>query len=141
MRYVLDSSVALKWVLPEADSTKALALRTDFQATVHELLSPDIMPVECGHALTRAERRGIIAVGDAELHLVNILSSSPQLQPHLPLLRRAIAISSSARLGVYDCLYVALAEQEKCEFVTADDRLIKNLQTQFPFIRSLASLP
>lgn len=27
MKYVLDASVALKWVLPESDSDKALALR------------------------------------------------------------------------------------------------------------------
>jgi predicted nucleic acid-binding protein len=45
------------------------------------------------------------------------------------------------RVGICDCLYVALAEQEKCELVTSDDKLIKNLQPQFPFIVALASLP
>ena len=45
------------------------------------------------------------------------------------------------RVGIYDCLYVALAEQAKCDLVTADNKLIKNLQTHFPFIRELASFP
>ena len=45
------------------------------------------------------------------------------------------------RVGVYDCIYVALAEQEGCELVTADDRLVNNLQKQFPFIIHLATLP
>jgi predicted nucleic acid-binding protein len=27
------------------------------------------------------------------------------------------------RIGVYDCLHVALAEREGCDLVTADDRL------------------
>jgi predicted nucleic acid-binding protein len=45
------------------------------------------------------------------------------------------------RIGVYDCLYVALADREGCELVTADDRLVRNLQHRFPFIVSLASLP
>jgi predicted nucleic acid-binding protein len=45
------------------------------------------------------------------------------------------------RIGVYDCLYVALAEREGCELVTADDKLIENLQILFPFVVSLASLP
>jgi predicted nucleic acid-binding protein len=45
------------------------------------------------------------------------------------------------RHSVYDCLYVALAEREKCELVTADDKLIKNLTPQFPFIVPLSSLP
>jgi len=34
-----------------------------------------------------------------------------------------------------------LAEREGYEFVTADDRLGKNLQPLFPFIVPLASLP
>jgi predicted nucleic acid-binding protein len=57
------------------------------------------------------------------------------------ILRRALAISSAARIGVYDCLYVALAERENCELVTADDKLVRNLQHQFPFIVSLSALP
>ena len=57
MKYVLDSSVAVKWILTEVDSDKALNLRDDARAAIHELLSPDIFPIECGHALTRAERQ------------------------------------------------------------------------------------
>ena len=57
MIYVLDSNVALKWVLPEADSNKALQLRADTQAGVHELLAPDVFPVEVAHALRPGHRR------------------------------------------------------------------------------------
>ena len=45
------------------------------------------------------------------------------------------------RVGVYDCIYVVLAEQVSCELVTADDKLIRNLQARFPFIVHLSSLP
>lgn len=139
MIYVVDSNV--KWVLPEADSDKALRLRADLQAGVHELLAPDVFAVEVAHALTRAERKGHIPIGDADLHLLSILSTSPQFHPSLAILRRALAISSVARIGVYDCLYVALAEREGCELITADDKLLKTLGTQFPLIVSLASMP
>jgi hypothetical protein len=54
---------------------------------------------------------------------------------------RSVEISSQTRAGFYDCLYVALAEQENCQLVTADDKLINALQARFPFIVSLASLP
>lgn len=120
---------------------KALDLRADTQAGVHELLAPDFFPVEVAHAPTRAERKGDIPVGDADMHLLNILSTCPQLQASLAILRRAVAISSAAKVGVYDCVYVALAERETCELVTADTKLITNLQPQFPFIVPLASLP
>ena len=57
------------------------------------------------------------------------------------LMPRVFAISSSMRVGIYDCVYVALAEREGCEFITADDKLIKNLQSKFPFVISPASMP
>jgi len=136
MKFVLDANVALKWVIPEKHSDKALRLRSDTLAGVHELHAPEIFAVEVGHALTRAERKGDIPVGDADVHLLYILLTSPHFHSSLAILRRAVA-----RIGLYDCLYVALAEQERCELVTADDKLIKNLQPRFPFIVPLYSLP
>ncbi|HUY35766.1 MAG TPA: type II toxin-antitoxin system VapC family toxin [Pirellulales bacterium] len=65
MKYVLDASVALKWVLPESDSEKAIALQEEFDREIHEILAPDTFPVEVAHALTRAERRGLIQPPEA----------------------------------------------------------------------------
>jgi predicted nucleic acid-binding protein len=48
-----------------------------------------------------------------------------------PYLHRATEISSKVRSGLHDCLYVALAEQERCEFVTVDDKLVKSVQKDF----------
>jgi len=141
MRYVLDSNISLKLVLPEADSDPARRLRVDYQSQVHELLAPDVLPVEVAHGLAKAERRGVIPQGNADRLLTNILSTPPAFHPYLPLLRRALGIASLARIGVYDCLYVALAEREGCQLVTADDRLVRSLQPGFPFIMALASLP
>lgn len=39
-------------------------------------------------------------------------------------------LSSQARIGVYDCLYVALAEFEQCRVATADQRLLKTFPAQ-----------
>jgi predicted nucleic acid-binding protein len=50
-------------------------------------------------------------------------------------------ISSQFRGGLYDCLYVALAEREACQLVTDDQKLMANLTSHFPFIIPLASLP
>ena len=141
MRYVLDSSVALKWVLPEPDSPKAIRLRDDFHHAVHELIAPDVFPIAVGHGLTRAERQLRIKPPNGWVGWQTIMSDCPALSPSIPLMPRAYAISSAMRVGVYDCLYVALAEREGCELVTADDKLLKNLQKQFPFILPLASMP
>jgi predicted nucleic acid-binding protein len=141
MKYVIDSSVAFKWVVPEPLSDKARQLRTDYENAVHELLAPDVFPIEVGHALTRAERQKRIPVGTAVPLLTDVLGTLPTLHASLPFLVRAGAISSQARVGMYACLYLALAEQEKCELITADDKLINNLQAHFPFIVDLQTLP
>jgi predicted nucleic acid-binding protein len=90
--------------------------------------------------LTKAERQKLIPVGDAHLLIQDILNTPPVLYAIDPLFYRAVQISSQTRSGFCDCLYVALAEQENCELVTADDKLINALQGQFAFLRSLAAL-
>lgn len=127
MRYILDSNVALKSVLPEQHSDKAERLLLAYQNRVHELLAPDIFPVELAHALTRAERQKSMPIGEASIKLNRLLGTCPDLRSYISLLPRAVDISSQARIGVYDCLYVVLAEQENCELVTADSRLVKAL--------------
>ena len=63
MKYVLDSSIALKWALPEPDTAKALQLRADYRNGIYELIAPDFFPIETAHALTRAERQRRIPQG------------------------------------------------------------------------------
>jgi predicted nucleic acid-binding protein len=127
MRYVLDSCVAAKWALAEIDSDKALKIRDDFSYARHELLIPDFFPLEIAHILTRAERQRRISGDEAQIFLMDILSAPFELYPSLPLLPRAYQISSQARIGIYDCLYAALAEQEGCELLTADEKLKRAL--------------
>lgn len=141
MRYVLDASVALCWVVPRPHTPRALRLRNEYQRQIHELIAPSIFPAEAASALTKSERQKVIQVGKARLFLADILSTSPALHAYDPLLFRATDISSQTRSALNDCLYVALAEREGCELVTADDKLVKNLQPSFPFIVPLSSLP
>jgi predicted nucleic acid-binding protein len=123
MRFVLDASIAVKWVLPEPDTPKALSLRHDLQTQVHEFIAPDTFPVEVAHALTRAERRGTIRQQEAIQKLADVLATAPQFFHYLSMLPRAVELSSQLRIGVYDCLYLSLAEGQTCDVVTADQRL------------------
>src|ERR1700676_5291339 len=100
MKYVIDSSVAVKWAIPETDTPKALQLRDDFRNAVHELIAPDVFAIEAAHALTRAERQKRILVGESKLFLTDLLKTAPQFHPFYPLLLRACDISSKMRVGV-----------------------------------------
>lgn len=141
MKLVLDSSVGFKWHIREDGSDQALRIRDDFLKGTVELLAPDVFPVEIAHSLTRAERQGRITPAEGAIRMQDALALLPYLFGYLTLLPRAYELSSQTRQGVYDCLYVALAEREGCELITADSKLIANLQVSFPFIRSLDSLP
>lgn len=141
MKYVIDASVAFKWAVKEHLTDKALFLRDDYRNGIHELLAPDVFPIEVTHALTRAERQGRITTTEGAMFFADFMATLPDLYPSLPLLPTAYALSSKYRRGVYDCLYVGLSELEKCQFVTADDRLVKALQPHFPQIIHLSSLP
>ncbi len=140
MTIVLDASVSLKWVISEDGSDKAIRLRNDYHNAATKLIAPDIFLVENLHALTKAERQRRIAQGSAHPLWKSIFADCPLLHPHIPLLDRACEIASVTRIGIYDCLYVALAERENCELVTADDKLVNNVQKQFLFVRHMSSL-
>ena len=82
MRYVLDASVALCWVIPRPLSPKALRLRDDYRNSLHELIAPSIFPGETASGLTKAERQKLVPVGDARPLLAQILRTLPALHDY-----------------------------------------------------------
>lgn len=92
MKYVLDISVALRWVIPSPLSAKALQLRDDYLHQLHELLAPDIFSAEAASGLTKAERQKLIAVGQAAVYYGKIATATPALHAYGPLIPRALAI-------------------------------------------------
>ena len=141
MTFVLDASVAFKWEVSEAGSDLAIRLRDETRRGLHQLIAPDVFSIELAHSMTRAERQARVSTARGWDLVLSIMADAPALVPYAPLVPRAYAISSRYRTGVYDCLYFALAEQQGCPFLTADDRLVRNLQPHFPFILPLAALP
>jgi predicted nucleic acid-binding protein len=137
MKLILDSSVAFKTLVVEQESDKAVKLFDEYRQGVHELLSPDILPVEVGHALTRAERQGRVSPTNGYALWSSLMADCPPLVPYLTLMPRAYALSSQAKIGIYDCLYLALAEHEQCQVVSADQRLVNTFPGQVVSLSSL----
>lgn len=117
--YVVDASVAVKWLVAEHLSQEAASL-LDSDLT---LLAPDLIFAEATSALAAKHLHGEM---DPEqfADAVDLLRSAPVATP---LSMRRLA-SSSARLArdlthsVYDCFYLALAIHENYPLVTADTR-------------------
>ena len=142
MKRVIDACSAFKWAVVETDTDKAERVREDFRNGVYELLAPDIFPAEIASSLLTAQRRGRISHFGPPLF--GILAEGVELHDTVPLMpavvRIVASITSGMRFSLYDCLYVALAEREGCDLITADDRLIRVFQTQYPFVTSLATI-
>jgi predicted nucleic acid-binding protein len=94
MKYVIDCSVAFKWVVPEVDSAKAIQLRDNYRNNVDELLVPDIFPAEISNAILVAGWRGRVPAGQGPLLVRDVLNTCPGIHPSLPdLLPRAYEIA------------------------------------------------
>ena len=80
---------------------------------------------------------GWISTADGFILWSALMADCPRLFSSLSLMPRAYVISSSVKLGVYDCLYVALADQEGCEIVTDDARLVSLFPKQAVLLGTL----
>jgi predicted nucleic acid-binding protein len=141
VKYVLDASVAVRWLLAEAGFEKAEQLLLNARNGLDELLAPDLFLAECGHALFRAERKHSIVAGEARKLLTTLIHDLPALHPSHILVPRAAAICQHLRKSFYDCIYMALAEREQIQFITADAKLVKAAQPDYPYVVDLAELP
>lgn len=120
MTYVVDASVALKWVIPEVLSDRAARLLDDGDA----LVAPEMLLVEVANALWRKLTRREITGREADRALELLSESGLDLTPATPLVGRALDLARMLQHPVYDCVYLALAERERATLVSADARLV-----------------
>ena len=122
MSLVLDASVALKWFVQEDGAASALAL-----AGREDLIAPDLLVAEVANGLWKMEQVGRLPAKAVDLALARLPRYFQQLAPVEPLAARALGIARRLGHPVYDCFYLALAEQANASFVTADSRLLERL--------------
>lgn len=115
--FVIDASVAVKWVVEETGTAAALALR---QA---KLSAPDLFIPECANILWKKHKLGQLTAGEASAAAHLLERADIELVPMGSQLLRATAMSIDLDHPAYDCFYILLALDKGCAFVTADQRL------------------
>jgi len=125
---VVDASVITKWIVPEVDHEFAeMVYRSKAR-----LLAPAHWHDEVANALWKKHRlRGDISREDAEAGYRRLPRLRVVTQRSAAFQDNAFAIALDTRITVYDALYVALAQEQACQLVTADDRLIERLGAAF----------
>jgi predicted nucleic acid-binding protein len=132
---IIDASVAVKWLVKEALSPKALRLlgRGDLSA-------PDLVDIEIGQALTRCARQRVLTSAQA----TGLWATSSDL----PLARRpwrdyagdAFDLSLRLRSTFNDCVYLAMAIGVGEPLITADERFWRATLTEPGLATSVINL-
>lgn len=115
--FVIDASVAIKWVIEEPGTKEALGLRR------HRLLAPDLLIPECANILWKKVRRKELSDDEAEFAARLLARADIDLEPMRALFEPAIKMACALDHPAYDCTYLALADARGCDFVTADETL------------------
>ena len=121
---VIDTSVAVKWVIPNDDADREQDMDAALSLLAQGLIAPDLIVAEFGNALWKKVRRGEIAAEQAR-EASTVLPDILSFMPARAYAARALEIALELGHPVYDCFYVAVAEQHDCRLVTADQRLVK----------------
>ena len=117
MKWVIDASVAAKWLAPEADTPQAEALLAD------DLIAPDLLYAEVGNILWKKQLRGEMDGATAQVGARWLLQVPLQVHDSASLLADALALALQLQHPAYDCFYLALAQRLDTPLVTADRRL------------------
>jgi predicted nucleic acid-binding protein len=86
------------------------------------LIAPELVIAEVGNALWKKCRAGILSHTQGARGIQQLPLLFHRLHSATMLGRRALDIAHDAHLAIYDCFYIALAEQEDVALITADER-------------------
>lgn len=122
MKWVVDASVAAKWLAPEPESLLAQHLLDD------ELIVPDLLYAEVANILWKKQMRGEMEVSTSSAAVRWLLQLPLQIHAGTSLMMEAVSLAQRLRHPAYDCFYLALAMRTSSPLVTADRRLFERCQ-------------
>jgi predicted nucleic acid-binding protein len=129
-RFVLDTSVALKWFLESGARhvSAARGLRNGFCEGRCRLSAPNLLLIELANALTTGHRaseekvkEAVAAVQRLDIEFVAFDSGT---------LTKAVELAAAYGVTVYDTYFWAVAIDLKSTLVTADERFLRRVGRQ-----------
>ena len=123
MSFVLDSSIALAWVLPDESNPRADELLERLIA--EGAVVPPIWPLEIGNVLLVALRRRRIRQEEFETILERLarLPIEVDIEATDHALAGVLLLAAQLGLTTYDAAYLDLAQRRKLPLATLDKRL------------------
>ncbi len=127
--FVLDTSVAVKWYLPEEGHEDAIELLKRAESEEVGLLAPSTIYPEFFNALWWQHRREGLPLEELRASWEQFAADPVLLYAPEDLMHRAAAMAlDSGGVIIYDALFLALAEDAQTSMITADDKLLRALK-------------
>lgn len=126
MPIVVDTSVAIKWVVTEEYTDNAQALLDDYQRRNDPILVPSLFLYEAPNVLYGFVREGALTMKGCLQAIRDLARLVQPLSPDARMMIRAITIAHA--LGTketYDAHFLALAQRTQSVFWTADERFCR----------------
>ena len=134
---VVDSSVVVKWFLPEPSRPEAMRLLRSYRERNMRLIAPALMMSEvCSVFCKRCRRRELSASAVNEAYRL-LKINAPVLTPDIESMDEAVRLALTSGQAVYDCLYLALALRRGCDMITADAKFHGVMAPAFPMLLHL----
>lgn len=121
-RFVIDASIAVKWIVEEQGTLEALALRQ------WKLAAPDLIVCECANILWKKRRLGQLTTAEASIAAQLLERADIECVAMGSHLYSATALALDLDHPAYDCFYLILALERGCPLVTADQRLVQKVR-------------
>ena len=135
---VVDASVALKWYLDDEElGTKAINILTLYVSGDINIFAPSLIEYEVMDGLKIAQKRGRIDKNTIQTAIEGFFNLEIKVYNVSHLFHKTLDIMNSCDISSYDASYLALAENEKTPFVTADKVLYNKVRKKLKYIKWL----
>ncbi len=137
---VVDASLAVKWLLKEPLTGKALALAEEWADTDTTPTGPCLLLVEATNVFHRRALSGQISQSQAKELLTGFFNMGIEIRESSQLQVRALELAQELQLPiVYDVHYLALADMLECDLWTADERFFNSVKQRYPRVKWLGN--
>ena len=126
-RYVLDNSVAMRWLLVSKKTDQAYAEKVLKSLAKTEAVVPHLWHLEAANVLLGAEKHGELETGEVERFLAQLESLPIQVDPLTAhqAFSRTLGLSRAYKLSSYDAAYLELSIREGLPLATLGKDLRK----------------
>lgn len=134
---VVDAALVAKWAFPEAGGGAARRVFGAWAGGRVELVAPDLLVPELAALCRQKAARGELPSEQVPAVHALLVRALPHLVPSRQLAEGALALSLRHGRPTAEMLHLALALREGCPFVTADERVFRELAPVFACVRHL----